>query len=81
MRSLESNRTIALSAPMRKRIPALLILIIFLVSFAVYFNALFNDFVYDDKGQVLENHWIRDVKYVPDIFSKSVWSFRGEAII
>ncbi|MGD0884578.1 MAG: hypothetical protein ABSA46_06835, partial [Thermodesulfovibrionales bacterium] len=60
---------------MRKRIPALLIFIIFLVSFAVYLNALSNDFVYDDSDQVLENHWIRDVKYLPDIFSKSVWSF------
>ncbi|MGD0887490.1 MAG: tetratricopeptide repeat protein [Thermodesulfovibrionales bacterium] len=66
---------------MRKRIPALLILIIFLVSFAVYFNALFNDFAYDDKAQVLENHWIRDVKYIPDIFSKSVWSFQEETTI
>ncbi|MGD0884928.1 MAG: tetratricopeptide repeat protein [Thermodesulfovibrionales bacterium] len=61
---------------MRKRIPGLLILIISLVSFAVYFNALFNDFVYDDIDQVLGNHWIRDVKYIPDIFSKNVWSFQ-----
>ncbi|MGD0885784.1 MAG: tetratricopeptide repeat protein [Thermodesulfovibrionales bacterium] len=66
---------------MRKRIPALLILIISLVSFAVYFSALSNAFVYDDTGQVLENRWIRDVKYLPDIFSKSVWSFQGETVI
>ncbi|MGD0885947.1 MAG: tetratricopeptide repeat protein [Thermodesulfovibrionales bacterium] len=55
--------------------------IIFLVSFAVYFNAFFNDFAYDDKTQVLGNHWIRDVKYLPDIFYKSVWSFQGETRI
>jgi Flp pilus assembly protein TadD len=66
---------------MRKRIPELLTLIIFFVSFAVYFNALSNAFVYDDTAQVLENHWIRDVKYIPDIFSKSVWSFRGVTTI
>ena len=51
------------------------VLIILLVSFAVYFNALFGDFVYDDKGQVLDNEWIRDVKNIPTIFSRSVWSF------
>jgi tetratricopeptide (TPR) repeat protein len=66
---------------MRKRVPALLILIIFLVSFAVYFNALWGGFVYDDTDQVLENHWIRNVKYLPDIFSKSVWSFKEETVI
>ncbi|MGD0887539.1 MAG: hypothetical protein ABSA46_22070, partial [Thermodesulfovibrionales bacterium] len=66
---------------MRRRIPALLILIIFLVCFAVYFNALSNDFAYDDTDQVLGNHWIRDVQYIPDIFSKSVWSFQGETAI
>ncbi|MGD0884091.1 MAG: tetratricopeptide repeat protein [Thermodesulfovibrionales bacterium] len=66
---------------MRKRIPALLILIIFLVSFAVYFNALSNDFVFDDSVQVLENDWIKDVKYIPDIFSNSVWGFQGETRI
>jgi tetratricopeptide (TPR) repeat protein len=81
MNAFESKRTMASSNPMRRRIYALLILILFLISFAVYFNALSNDFVYDDTTQVLRNHWIRDVKYVPDIFSKSVWSFQGETVI
>jgi tetratricopeptide (TPR) repeat protein len=81
MRAFESERNIALSDPLRKRIHALLMLIIFLVSFAVYFNALFNDFVYDDNTQVLDNRWIRDVKYIPNIFSKNVWSFYGEPVV
>jgi len=81
MNTVESKKNVLLSDPMRKRIPALLILIIFLVSFAVYFNALFNGFVYDDQTQVLGNHWIRDVKYIPDIFSNGVWSFQRETII
>jgi Flp pilus assembly protein TadD len=81
MNTFESKRNIVLSGPMRKWIPALIILIIFLVSFAVYFNTLSNDFVYDDKGQVLDNQWIRNVKYIPDVFSKSVWSFLGETTI
>jgi len=64
----------------KTRLP-LMIIIILITSFAVYFNALFNDFVYDDKLQVLENHWIKDIKYIPESFSKSVWSFqKGEFI-
>ena len=59
----------------------LFIIIILIASFAVYFNALFNDFVYDDKVQVLENHWIKDIKFIPEIFSKSVWSFQKGAVI
>lgn len=54
------------------------IIIILLTSFGVYFNALFNEFVYDDIQQVLENRWIRDIKYIPDIFSKDVWGFEQE---
>ena len=55
--------------------------IIAAASFAAYFNALSNDFVYDDMTQVLQNPWIRDVKHLPDIFTKSVWSFQGEHIV
>jgi len=54
------------------------VVIIAIVSFAVYFNALFNDFVYDDIPQVLDNPWIKDVRNIPEIFSKSVWSFKQE---
>jgi tetratricopeptide (TPR) repeat protein len=46
-----------------------------LVSFAVYFNALSCGFVYDDKDQIVNNHWIRDVRYLNEIFSQSVWGF------
>jgi tetratricopeptide (TPR) repeat protein len=51
------------------------ILILLLVSFVAYFNALSNGFVYDDMAQVLENPWIKDIRNLPDIFSKSAWSF------
>jgi len=50
-------------------------------SLAAYVNALFNDFVYDDMVQVLQNPWIRDVKHLPDIFTKSVWSFQGGHVV
>lgn len=55
--------------------------LIALVSFAIYFNALSNGLVYDDLSQVIENRWIKDIKYIPDMFSKSVWSFQSESIV
>ena len=54
------------------------IAILFIISIGVYLNALPNEFVYDDKYQVLENHWIRDAKYIPEIFLTNVWAFVGE---
>jgi len=54
--------------------------IIVLISVAVYFNALSHGFVYDDKMQVVENHWIKDSKYVGDIFSTNTWGFKGQRI-
>ncbi len=57
------------------------VFILLLVSFAVYFNALSNGFVYDDMGQVLKNPWIKDVRYLPDIFLKSTWSFLSEYVV
>ena len=50
-----------------------------LAAFSVYANALSNGFVYDDTFQVLENRWIRDVKYIPEIFTEHVWGFRAGA--
>ncbi|HYA26810.1 MAG TPA: tetratricopeptide repeat protein, partial [Thermodesulfovibrionales bacterium] len=59
-------------------IPLLLTVI---VSCAVYFNALYGDFVYDDRFQIVKNPWLRDIKNVPMIFSKSVWSFAPGAVV
>lgn len=52
------------------------LVIILVVCFVVYFNALFNGFVYDDRGQILENNWITNLSNIPEVFSKSVWAFR-----
>jgi tetratricopeptide (TPR) repeat protein len=52
------------------------ILILLFISFTVYFNALSGDFVYDDIDQVVNNPWIRDIRNIQTIFSKSVLSFR-----
>src|SRR5208337_3340555 len=60
-----------------------LVCIVFLIltSFAVYFNALSGDFVYDDESQIVDNPWIRDISNIPTIFSRSVWSFQSGAAI
>ncbi|HEY3177009.1 MAG TPA: tetratricopeptide repeat protein [Candidatus Polarisedimenticolia bacterium] len=50
-------------------------LFLVLVSAALYANTLMNGFVGDDQFQVLRNPWIQDVRHLPEIFSRDVWSF------
>jgi len=45
------------------------------VVFLVYFKALGNGFVYDDRLQIIENTWIRDISRLPDIFTSSSFAF------
>lgn len=54
-----------------------LILIIAAVSCLVYFNALSNDFVYDDYPQIVDNLALRDLGNLPRVFVEDVWSFMG----
>ena len=60
-----------------KATPSLLVSIIAGVSIAVYFNALFNDFVYDDYQQIVANYGLRDLGNLPRVFFEDVWSFMG----
>ena len=53
------------------------IFIIVVVSFLVYFNALFNGFAYDDQYQILGNRWITNVKHIPEIFFRDAWNFEN----
>lgn len=53
-----------------------LLIVIILASFAVYFNSLSNGFVYDDKLQIVENNWIRDIRFLPEIFSSHVRGYK-----
>jgi hypothetical protein len=55
----------------------LLIMMIIIVSCAVYVNTLRNGFVYDDIPQVVQNPWIREMRFIPEIFSTNVWAFQG----
>ncbi|MEK6876843.1 MAG: tetratricopeptide repeat protein [Nanoarchaeota archaeon] len=57
------------------------IVILIIISIGVYLNTLPNEFVYDDEALVLKNHWIRDAKYIPEIFLSSVWEFQDEGIV
>ena len=56
-------------------VPALVVAI---TAFAVYANTLSNAFIDDDQAQVLRNPWIKDFRFLPAIFSRSVWSFMRE---
>lgn len=46
--------------------------IILFVSIAIYSNAIFNGFVFDDKIQVLKNALIKDIKNIPEIFTSGI---------
>ncbi len=59
------------------RSPVYSIIIVLVAAFAVYFNALFNGFVYDDLFQVVKNPWITDTKYIPDFFLRKTWGYTG----
>ncbi|MBI5375720.1 MAG: tetratricopeptide repeat protein [Candidatus Schekmanbacteria bacterium] len=51
---------------------------ILLISSAVYLNSLQNDFVYDDKALIVENSLVKDIKYIPGIFTSDVWRILGQ---
>lgn len=55
------------------------VIVVFLIAFGVYLNTLSNGFVYDDDAQVVENIWIKSIKYIPRIFLTDVWKFYGDA--
>ncbi|MDP2690053.1 MAG: tetratricopeptide repeat protein [Deltaproteobacteria bacterium] len=43
-----------------------------------YYRTLENGFVYDDTVQVVDNHWIKDVKYLPEIFTSHTFGYESE---
>lgn len=49
--------------------------IVFLLAVGVYWNSLSNGFVYDDKFAVLENPWISDAAYLPEIMFHDAWGY------
>jgi tetratricopeptide (TPR) repeat protein len=82
-KELEPSRESSSKGSLQKTTPIIAlipILILLLVSFTVYFNALSGAFVYDDKTQIVDNPWIRDIGNIPTIFSKSVSSYQSKRI-
>ncbi|MDO8657628.1 MAG: tetratricopeptide repeat protein [Candidatus Levybacteria bacterium] len=50
-------------------------LLIFIVGFIVYFNALFNGFAFDDFPQVVDNPYVHSLEYVYKIFSGPTFNY------
>ena len=42
-----------------------------------FLNTLHNGFVYDDHTQLVQNPYVRSFRYLKEIFTTNVWSFRG----
>ena len=59
--------------------PRPFLIIVTLLACMVFSNALLSGFVYDDEGQVLQNHWMKSSRYIPEIFSKGLWEFKKDA--
>lgn len=45
------------------------------VTLVTYANALGLGFVWDDNYQILRNHFLRDPRYIPQIFTSAFWAF------
>ncbi|HEY7546579.1 MAG TPA: phospholipid carrier-dependent glycosyltransferase, partial [Blastocatellia bacterium] len=52
---------------------------VLIITFAVYFNSLDGQFVYDDQLQILKNPTIKDTSNIPRMFTQSVWQFLNPA--
>ena len=54
------------------------VLVLLSVALALYLNTLFNDFVIDDRLQIVENQFVHRVSGLRQIFTTHVWAFTGE---
>ena len=63
----------------RNSADALWYVLLCVAAVAPYLNTLWNGFVYDDIYQVLGNPYIRSFRYLKQILTTSVWSFRYAA--
>lgn len=49
------------------------VILLVIVGFLIYFNSLFNGFVWDDEEQIINNTVIKSVANIPSLFSKSLF--------
>ena len=54
-------------------------LLIGLAVFVAYANTLDNDFVHDDRIEILQNPYIQDFSHLSKILTSPAWAFRSEA--
>lgn len=67
-----------LQKPHKKRISGYLLSITIIVaSIVVYANTLNGKFVWDDKGIIVANMSLRDVKNIPFFFTRDLWTTTG----
>jgi protein O-mannosyl-transferase len=66
-------------APAWRWSQAALIAALALLAALPYLNTLSNGFVWDDSTQVLTNPYIRNLHHFREIFTTTVWSYRGGA--
>lgn len=58
-----------------------IILLLILIGFLVYFKSLFNDFVWDDEEQIVNNSFIHSLINLPYFFQSSTFNPGGALII
>jgi protein O-mannosyl-transferase len=46
-----------------------------LVAFSLYANSLRNDFIFDDNAMLVRNLYIRDLRFIPKLFTTGVFHF------
>ncbi|MDO8638124.1 MAG: tetratricopeptide repeat protein [Candidatus Daviesbacteria bacterium] len=58
-----------------------IIFILIIIGFVVYFNGLFNNFVWDDEEQVVNNVLVHSITNIPSFFSGSTFNTGGSGIL
>ncbi|MFQ5901038.1 MAG: tetratricopeptide repeat protein [Thermodesulfobacteriota bacterium] len=56
------------------------ILFAVVISMVVNLNILTNGFVWDDEMLFLQNKWITDIKYIPEMFTLKEWAFTKDVV-
>ncbi|MGC8977669.1 MAG: hypothetical protein ACP5OB_08660, partial [Candidatus Ratteibacteria bacterium] len=54
------------------------IFLFFLTTFLVYLNSIFNPFILDDYGLIVENSFVKSFKFLKLYFTKNLYEAVGE---
>ena len=71
---LEANRQVHPAVNRRAVIGLTLIAI---AVFVTYGNALKSEFIHDDRAEILQNPFVRDLSHIREIFTSAAWTFGG----